>query len=264
MGSLKMRAEDDIYENMFKPAILQTSLRKGNPPESSPKRARILHAVLVALSLLLLAALVFITVTYLQERQEKRRVAEAVQGIRDFWKENGTLNTLVLEQMGRQLVGEVQLLRGLWEEVVAPCAVMRNQHRDILTRLSQGWRFHSGNLYYFSQENNTWREAEGSCVAQHAHLSSVLSQEEQEYLVKETRGIHHWIGLADLGVTGTWRWTDGSVYTNGFWNTGQPDNWHQNIGGAEECVHLKSKSLHSWNDGNCTRRYRWVCKKALG
>lgn len=50
---------------------------------------------------------------------------------------------------------------------------------DILTRLSQGWRFHSGNLYYFSQENNTWREAEGSCVAQHAHLSSVLSQEEQ-------------------------------------------------------------------------------------
>lgn len=49
-----------------------------------------------------------------------------------------------------------------------------------------------------------------------------------------------------------------------FWNTGQPDNWHQNIGGAEECVHLKSKSLHSWNDGNCTRRYRWVCKKALG
>lgn len=29
-------------------------------------------------------------------------MAEAVQGIRDFWKENGTLNTLVLEQMGEQ------------------------------------------------------------------------------------------------------------------------------------------------------------------
>ncbi|KAM9143838.1 C-type lectin domain family 4 member K-like [Pangshura tecta] len=50
---------------------------------------------------------------------------------------------------------------------------------DVWTKLSRGWRFYGGNLYYFSQERKSWDEAERFCVSQDSHLTSVSSQAEQ-------------------------------------------------------------------------------------
>lgn len=49
----------------------------------------------------------------------------------------------------------------------------------VLTKLFRGWRFHGGNLYFFSQEKKPWDEAERFCVSQDSHLTSVSSQVEQ-------------------------------------------------------------------------------------
>ncbi|XP_019409029.1 PREDICTED: C-type lectin domain family 10 member A-like [Crocodylus porosus] len=102
-------------------------------------------------------------------------------------------------------------------------------------------------------------------MSQNSHLSSVLSLEEQEYLEMEVRGAKHWIGLSDRAAEGSWRWTDGSKYTKGFWYEKQPDNWNQGIGGTEDCVHLQNGAPHkTWNDGNCTQQHQWVCKVTFG
>ncbi|XP_059579425.1 C-type lectin domain family 4 member F-like [Alligator mississippiensis] len=142
-------------------------------------------------------------------------MAEAVQGIRDFWKQNSTLNKPDLDQTDQPLVGKIAPLQVLWEEVITPCAVMKNQFRNVVTKLSQGWRHHGGNLYYFSKEKRSWEEAEQFCVSQNSHLSSVLSREEQEYLATQVKGADHWIGLSDREAEGFWRWVDGSKYTVG-------------------------------------------------
>ncbi|XP_006039178.2 C-type lectin domain family 4 member F-like [Alligator sinensis] len=166
---------------------------------------------------------------------------------------------------GQQLVGEIQPLRGLWEEIVSPCAVLQEQYRYLLTRVSQGWRHHGGNLYYFSKEKRSWEEAERFCVSQDSHLSSVLSWEEQEYLATQVKGAdQRWIGLSDREAEGSWRWADGSKYTAGFWTESQPDNWDQGVGGTEDCVHLDQPRYETWNDANCTEQHRWICKTALG
>ncbi|KYO26285.1 immune-related, lectin-like receptor 2 [Alligator mississippiensis] len=233
---MKAIAEESVYENVVISDVPHQSCKKGNLPESSPKRSHVLCALLLLLSLLLAASLGGVTATYFQEQQEKHRVAEAVQGVRDFWKENSTVNVSVLEQTGY-----------------------------LLTRVSQGWRLHGGNLYYFSKEKRSWEEAEQFCVSQNSHLSSVLSWEEQEYLAAEVRNADHWIGLSDREAEGSWRWVDGSEYTKGFWYKKQPDNWNQGIGGTEDCVHLQNGVHHkTWNDVNCTLQHQWVCKVTLG
>ncbi|XP_059577248.1 C-type lectin domain family 4 member F-like [Alligator mississippiensis] len=364
-STMKAAAEEPVYENMIMSDAPRQSGDKGNLPESSPKRSRVLYTLLLLLSLLLVASLGGVTAMYFQERQEKRRVAKAVQELRDFWKENSTVNmsvpeqtdfqeqqekhrvaeavqrirdfwkenstvnvsvleqtgqqlvgeiqplrglweeiispcavlqeqyhfqerrekrrvaeavqgirdfwkqkstvkVSVLEQTGQQLVGEIQPLRGLWEEIVSPCAVLQEQYRYLLTRVTQGWRHHGGNLYYFSKEKSSWEEAEQFCVSQNSHLSSVLSREEQEYLATELRGAYHWIGLSDREAEGSWRWVDGSKYTEGFWSESQPDNWDQGVGGTEDCVHLSKPRYETWNDANCALQHHWICKAALG
>ncbi|KYO17358.1 hypothetical protein Y1Q_0022698 [Alligator mississippiensis] len=58
-----------------------------------------------------------------QEQQEKHRVAEVVQGIQDFWKENSTVNVSVLEQTGQQLSFDPEHLGSL--------TVPDNQHSQV-------------------------------------------------------------------------------------------------------------------------------------
>ncbi|XP_059577380.1 C-type lectin domain family 4 member F-like isoform X2 [Alligator mississippiensis] len=298
---MKAAAEEPVYGNMIISAVPRQSFGKGNLPESSPKRSRVLYALLLLLSVLLMASLGGVTAKCFQERREKHQVAEAVQRVRDFWKENSTVNMSVMEQTGQQLVGEIQPLLGLWEEIVSPCAVLQEQYhfqeqrekrqmaeavqgiRDfwkqnstlnkpnldqtgsVVTKLSQGWRHHGGNLYYFSEKKSSWEEAEHFCMSQNSHLSSVLSREEQEYLATQVKGAdQRWIGLSDREAEGSWRWVDGSKYTAGFWTESQPDNWDQGVGGTEDCVHLSEPHYERWNDANCTLQHRWICKAALG
>ncbi|XP_044874215.1 C-type lectin domain family 4 member F-like isoform X2 [Mauremys mutica] len=161
--------------------------------------------------------------------------------------------------------GEIQIRL---DNVSAARAAVQGRCSDVLTKLSRGWRFYGENLYYFSQERKSWDEAEQFCLSQDSHLTSVSSQAEQEFLSNETQGEAHWIGLTDRETEDSWRWADGTEYradaSRGFWEENQPDNWHQEIGGREDCVKTRAKKLNMWNDANCTLPSRWICKQAHG
>ncbi|XP_039397349.1 C-type lectin domain family 4 member F-like [Mauremys reevesii] len=191
-------------------------------------------------------------------------------------KGSDTLQLLDEAQAGVQLLkthlgnvsaayGEIQVQL---DNVSAARAPVQGCCSDVLTKLSRGWRFYGGNLYYFSQERKSWDEAERFCVSQDSHLTSVSSQAEQEFLSNETQGQDHWIGLTDLGTEGSWHWADGTEYradaSRGFWAENQPDNWDQGIGGREDCVHIHPINRNFWNDANCTEPSRWICKQAHG
>ncbi|XP_073196264.1 C-type lectin domain family 4 member F-like [Lepidochelys kempii] len=130
------------------------------------------------------------------------------------------------------------------DNVSAAQAAGQGRCSYVLTKLSRGWRFYGGNLYYFSQEKKPWDEAEQFCVSQDSHLTSVSSPVEQEFLSNETKGESHWIGLTDRGTEGSWRWVDGTEFradaSRGFWEENQPDNWHQETGGREDCVEIRT------------------------
>ncbi|XP_044874216.1 C-type lectin domain family 4 member F-like isoform X3 [Mauremys mutica] len=282
-------ARGNIYENM--PMTEAAPQPKGNPPQTSvPWRHRargiVVTPVLLLLGLALATSLLAVTLLYLQAQSKLQAVEEAVQKLQVSLqpddasdasaKGSDSLQLLDEAQAGVQKLksqlgnvsaayGEIQIRL---DNVSAARAAVQGRCSDVLTKLSRGWRFYGENLYYFSQERKSWDEAEQFCLSQDSHLTSVSSQAEQEFLSNETQGEAHWIGLTDRETEDSWRWADGTEYradaSRGFWEENQPDNWHQEIGGREDCVKTRAKKLNMWNDANCTLPSRWICKQAHG
>ncbi|KAM6401023.1 C-type lectin domain family 4 member F-like isoform 2-T2 [Pluvialis apricaria] len=134
-----------------------------------------------------------------------------------------------------------------------------------LQGLSLGWRYHQGKIYYFSGEQKPWGEAEAACRFTHSHLTSITSPEEQDYLAREARGGSYWIGLTATGPKGSWRWVDGTAYSQAqsFWAPGQPDSTDHGQWGQEGCAQIHPVRNGLWNDHNCNFTFAWICKRDL-
>ncbi|KAM5227553.1 C-type lectin domain family 4 member K [Ctenodactylus gundi] len=134
------------------------------------------------------------------------------------------------------------------------------QQSDILQKVSQGWKFFRENFYYFSHIPKTWYSAEQFCMSREAHLTSVTSESEQEFLYKTAGGLPSWIGLTKAGAKGNWYWVDGTAFTKqsvSFWTPGEPNN----VGNNEHCANIKVSSLRSWNDESCDSKLLFICKQ---
>ncbi|KAM6072986.1 C-type lectin domain family 4 member F-like [Theristicus caerulescens] len=154
-----------------------------------------------------------------------------------------------------------------WSPSESPAVVQKRKENlgRWLQGLSLGWRYHQGKIYFFSGEPKPWAEAEAACRSTHAHLTSITSPEEQDYLAREARGGSYWIGLAATGPEGSWRWVDGTAYSQAesFWAAGQPDNTDHREWGREGCAQIHPVGNGLWNDHNCNFTFLWICKRDL-
>ncbi|XP_053886306.1 C-type lectin domain family 4 member K [Malaclemys terrapin pileata] len=263
-------ARDNIYENMEMTEAAPQP--KGNPPKTSvpwrPRAGGIVTAVLLLLSLALATSLLAVTLLYLRAQSKLQAVEEAVQKLQVFLQPDNASDASAKGSDSLQLLDEAQagvrMLKDQLGNVSAARGAVQGHCSDVLTKLPRGWRFYGGNFYYFSQERKSWDEAERFCMSQDSHLTSVSSQAEQEFLSREIQGEGHWIGLTDRGTEGSWRWVDGTEYradaSRGFWSENEPNN----ANGEEDCVHTEPKKWNLWNDNNCIRPFRWICKQAHG
>nr|XP_017516393.2 C-type lectin domain family 4 member F isoform X1 [Manis javanica] len=214
-----------------------------------------------------------------------KNASKEIQTLKQGMKDAAALNskTQMLESNLQTANAEIQRLKGESENTRTLTTKMQEQqsslqtlqeafasqeqlHRtqnQLLQLILQGWKVYSKSLYYFSRVKKSWHEAEQFCVFQGAHLASVTSEEEQAFLTETTGTSYHWIGLTDRGTEGSWRWVDGTPFSNAqiraFWDRNQPDNWQHKNGQTEDCVHVQQK----WNDMACDTPYHWVCKKPI-
>ncbi|XP_005385664.1 PREDICTED: C-type lectin domain family 4 member K [Chinchilla lanigera] len=184
-----------------------------------------------------------------------------IQSLRKKWEEVDHLNTQIPElkkdmDKASALNGMVRALQGRMDNINK----LLRQQSDILQMVSQGWKFFKENFYYFSRTPKTWYSAEQFCVSRNSRLTSVTSQNEQEFLYKTAGGVQSWIGLTKAGSEGGWYWVDNTPFNKGsvsFWLPGEPNN----VGNSEHCVNIKVSSLQSWNDDSCDIKLYFICKQ---
>jgi len=117
-----------------------------------------------------------------------------------------------------------------------------------------GWTELGFNCYKLFEQTLTWGDAENYCLRKGAHLASVHSAEENNFLTGLTRELH-WLGGNDIAAEGDWVWSDGSAWTFTNWASGQPDSG----AGGQDCL-VKNYGGTLWDDDHNYDKFMFVCK----
>ncbi|CAI9599908.1 unnamed protein product [Staurois parvus] len=140
---------------------------------------------------------------------------------------------------------------------------MKQIERDTkkATTCETGWQPFKGSCYFFTNLRSNWMKARSSCVIKGADLAVITSEEEQNFISRQTGDQPYWIGLNDIEEEGKWTWVDGTDYASSYkaWMPNQPSDSDKN----EDCAHLLSKG--KWNDNKCSHaELMALCEKKLG
>ena len=126
----------------------------------------------------------------------------------------------------------------------------------------QNWKEFKNHCYWLSDTKLRWPDANNFCLQQNSNLASILSAEEDEFLVAEFVDDRNFVWLGGYeknDVEGAWTWTDGfpfTCYTD--WGQGQPDNYNKD----EHCMCLMDSRYNGkFNDLPCHQKKKFLCKK---
>ncbi|XP_071354147.1 C-type lectin-like isoform X2 [Trachinotus anak] len=134
-----------------------------------------------------------------------------------------------------------------------------------------GWILMNFMCYYFPFSDTggvkTWQKARDFCQTYGGDLIVIDSKDKENSTVNYLRNhIDHskplsgfWIGLRDLQNDGIWKWLDGTVLVEGYWDDNEPNNVN-----SDNCAALNPSEnfFKAWKDVFCGVMMKWICEKA--
>ena len=102
-------------------------------------------------------------------------------------------------------------------------------------------------------------DAENYCQGEGGHLTSIHSEEENDF-VSLLDSDQMRIGGTDVLKEGTFVWTDGSAFNFTNWGGNNPNNGN---GGGQDCVTINYGGPGLWDDQSCSSSHlgKFVCKQ---
>ncbi|XP_022606528.1 C-type lectin lectoxin-Phi1-like isoform X2 [Seriola dumerili] len=145
-------------------------------------------------------------------------------------------------------------------------------HSDGCRHCPTGWILMNMACYYFPfsviSGFKTWYKARAFCQTYGGDLIVIDSKDKENATVNLLRNNvdrskpinGFWIGLRDVHEEGTWKWLDGTVLIEGYWNDDEPNDIDD-----EDCaaVYPRENFFKAWNDVSCSATMKWICEKAL-
>uniref|UniRef100_A0A4W4EYK5 Mannose receptor, C type 2 n=1 Tax=Electrophorus electricus TaxID=8005 RepID=A0A4W4EYK5_ELEEL len=121
-----------------------------------------------------------------------------------------------------------------------------------------GWQNFQAGCYRLNSDKLDWNSAEKTCQKMDAHLASIHTLSELEFITVHMKKDELWLGLHDTAMQMNFEWTDRTPVIFTFWHPFEPNNF---LNTQEDCVTMWGPEGR-WNDSPCNFSLSSICKKA--
>ena len=124
---------------------------------------------------------------------------------------------------------------------------------DTTMSCPSGWtKFQGGCYQFFGSTTETWVVANAFCLAAGARLTSVHSEEEEDFLNDLSNGNNFWIG--GYPSDNSWVWSDFTNYDF--------DNSYS-VSHSNCLIQEASQFEQGWSSAYCNGQYAFICKLVI-